>query len=138
MLLEIARGEPAFAAFVSALEEAGLPTDDLNAAPFRYFCRDGVAWGGIGRGDDALLRSVVVQPSARGGGHGAAIVEALAAQARADGTQHLWLLTADSASFFARLGWRAADRAAAPAPIAHSRQFSDLCPASATLMMRTL
>jgi N-acetylglutamate synthase-like GNAT family acetyltransferase len=138
MLLEIAEGDSGFADLVSALDQAGLPTDDLNAAPFRYFCRDGVAWGGIGRGDDALLRSVVVQPSARGGGHGAAIVEALTAQARADGTRCLWLLTTDSAPFFARLGWHQVDRAAAPAPIASSRQFSDLCPASATLMMRTL
>jgi amino-acid N-acetyltransferase len=138
MLLEIAHGKAAFSDFVSALNEAGLPTDDLNAAPFRYFCRDGVAWGGISRGDDALLRSVVVQPSARGDGHGTAIVEALAAQARADTTRRLWLLTTDSAPFFARLGWRQVDRTEAPTPIAGSRQFSGLCPASATLMMRAL
>ncbi len=138
MLLEIAHSEPAFADFVAALDQAGLPTDDLNAAPFRYFCRDSIAWGGIGRGDDALLRSVVVQPSVRGGGHGAAIVKALATQARADGTRRLWLLTTDAAPFFARLGWREAERADAPAPIASSRQFSGLCPASATLMMRAL
>ncbi|QGZ96431.1 arsenic resistance N-acetyltransferase ArsN2 [Terricaulis silvestris] len=138
MLLEIAHGEAAFADFVAALRQAGLPTDDLNAAPFRYFCRDGVAWGGIGHGDDALLRSVVVQPSVRGGGHGAAIVEALVTQARADGTRRLWLLTTDSAPFFARLGWRPVDRTEAPAPIAGSRQFSDVCPSSATLMMRAL
>ena len=138
MLLEIAHGEPAFADFVAALEQAGLPTDDLNAAPFRYFCRDGVAWGGIGRGDDALLRSVVVHPNARGGGQGAAMVEALVTQARTDGTRRLWLLTTDAAPFFARLGWRPMDRAEAPAPIASSQQFSGLCPASATLMMRAL
>jgi amino-acid N-acetyltransferase len=138
MLLEIAQGEPAFAAFVAALDEAGLPTDDLNAAPFRYFCRDGVAWGGIGRGHDALLRSVVVQPSVRGGGHGAAIVEALVTQAHTDGTRRLWLLTTEAAPFFAHLGWRPVDRGDAPTAIASSRQFSELCPASATLIMRAL
>jgi N-acetylglutamate synthase-like GNAT family acetyltransferase len=138
MLLEIRQGEPAFAAFVSALGQAGLPTDDLDAAPFRYFHSDGVAWGGISSGDDALLRSVVVLPSTRRGGHGAAIVEALAAQACDDGTRRLWLLTTDAAPFFARLGWRAVERTIAPAAIANSRQFSDLCPSTATLMMRAL
>jgi amino-acid N-acetyltransferase len=135
MLLKIAQSDPAFAA---ALDQAGLPTDDLNAAPFRYFCNDGIAWGGIGRGEDALLRSVVVQPNVRGGGHGAAIVEALVTQARGYGTRRLWLLTTDAAPFFARLGWRQVDRADAPGPIASSQQFSGLCPASAMLMMRAL
>lgn len=138
MLLEITRGEPAFSDFVSALEAAGLPAGDLHAAPFRYFCRDGVAWGGVGLGDDALLRSVVVLPRARGGGHGAAIVEALAGHARDSGTRRLWLLTTDADAFFARLGWRRVERSAAPAPIATSRQFSELCPSSAALMMRGL
>ncbi|MBK8543757.1 MAG: GNAT family N-acetyltransferase [Caulobacteraceae bacterium] len=138
MLLEIGRRDAAFVEFVAALEAAGLPIEDLDDAPFRYFSRAGLAWGGVGRGEEALLRSVVVAPHARGAGHGAAIVEAIAVRARDAGARRLWLLTTDAQAFFARLGWRAAERAEAPALIANSRQFSSLCPASATLMIRAL
>ena len=138
MLLEIGRRDAAFVEVVAALEAAGLPIEDLYDAPFRYFSRACPAWGGVGRGEEALLRSVVVAPHARGAGHGAAIVEAIAVRARDAGARRLWVLTTDAQAFFARLGWRAAERAEAPALIANSRQFSSLCPASATLMIRAL
>ena len=79
-----------------------------------------------------------MKPKARNRGYGALVTNALAAQARANGVARLWLLTTDASAFFARLGWREADRAGAPSLIAASRQFSDLCPASATLMVRAL
>jgi GNAT superfamily N-acetyltransferase len=120
------------------LSAAGLPTDDLGAEPYRYFAWGDEAWGGLGAGEDALLRSVVVRPEARGRGVGTALVEALVAAARQQGTQRLWLLTTDAAPFFGRLGWRAADRSEAPAAIASARQFTELCPASASLMVRIL
>lgn len=138
MLLEIGRGEAAFSEFIDALNAAGLPTNDLNDAAFRYFRLGSLAWGGVGRGEDALLRSILVAPLARGAGHGAALVEAIAARARDAGALRLWLLTTDAQAFFARLGWCDVERDAAPASIADARQFSDLCPASATLMMRAL
>ena len=138
MLREIAPASDAFATFVRALSEADLPTDDLMSEPFRYFSADDMAWGGIGAGVDALLRSLVVLPTARNQGYGVVVTEALARQARADGVERLWLLTTTAAPFFAKLGWRRADRALAPSAIAQSRQFADVCPASAVLMVRDL
>jgi GNAT superfamily N-acetyltransferase len=78
MLREIKADDPAFTA---ALTEASLPTDDLTSEPFRYFEWEGVAFGGVGGGADALIRSVVVLPQARGRGYGVAIAESLAGAA---------------------------------------------------------
>lgn len=138
MLRSIEPGTGDFDAFVAALRAARLPTEDLRSEPFRYFCLDDVAWGGLGDEHDALIRSVVVKPEARGRGLGALLVGALVERARQDGVQRLWLLTTDSAPFFARLGWTAAKRSSAPPKITASRQFSDLCPASSTIMVRAL
>lgn len=138
MLRDVAPGTPAFKAFTAALSAANLPTEDLLAEPFQYVCLDDVAWGGAGVGRDALMRSVVVNAQARGKGYGVAIVHALAERAKQSGVERLWLLTTDSAQFFERLGWRVAERSAAPPAIAASRQFSDLCPVSSALMVRSL
>ena len=138
MWREVEPGSAAFKHFTAALAEADLPTDDLTAEPFRYFTADDVAWGGIGVGADALIRSVVVLPQARHSGYGVAVAEGLVREARQAGIERLWLLTTSGAPFFERLGWRGADRSAAPSAITQSRQFNDLCPASATLMVRAL
>lgn len=135
---EITPGSAPFASFLAALEQAGLPTDDLTSEPFRYFVLDDAAWGGIGAGADALIRSIVVTPEARAHGFGTKITEALVHRARADGVERLWLLTTNASPFFAKLGWREAERSAAPGAIARSRQFAEVCPASAILMVRTL
>jgi amino-acid N-acetyltransferase len=138
MLREIEPGSADFEPFLSALQDADMPTDDLTSEPFRYFTADDMAWGGVGEGPDALMRSIVVKPEARSRGLGVAVTEGLVLQARGAGVERMWLLTTSAAPFFERLGWRAADRSQAPPAIAQSRQFSGLCPASATLMVRVL
>lgn len=138
MLRSIDPDTPDFEAFKVALVQANLPTEDLLSEPFRYFRFDEIGWGGLGADRDALIRSVVVSPQARGRGHGTTLVQALAERAREDGVERLWLLTTDAAPFFTRLGWSQAARSAAPPTITASRQFGGLCPASSTLMVRTL
>jgi GNAT superfamily N-acetyltransferase len=138
MLREIEPGGSAFERFVDALANAELPTDDLLSEPFRYFTADDMAWGGFGVGADALIRSVVVLPQARSRGFGILVTEALAREAREANVERLWLLTTSAAPFFERLGWRRMERVDAPDAITRSRQFSGLCPASATLMVRAL
>jgi amino-acid N-acetyltransferase len=125
-------------AFIAALAASGLPTTDLADAAYRYFVLDEDAWGGFGRGADALLRSVVVRADARGGGRGAALVKALVEETRRDGVQRLWLLTTGAAPFFRRVGWSIVQRSETPSAIAGSQQFASLCPASATLMVRSI
>ena len=138
MLREIQPGSSAFELFLGALANAELPTDDLASEPFRYFTADDLAWGGFGAGPDALIRSIVVSPQARSRGFGVLVTQALARQAREAGVERLWLLTTSAAPFFERLGWASADRTQAPEAITRSQQFSGVCPASATLMVRAL
>ena len=138
MLREIEPGSSDFERFITALETADLPTGDLTSEPFRYFTLDNEAWGGIGAGPDALIRSIVVGQDARGRCLGVTITESLAQQARDAGVERLWLLTTSASPFFEKLGWRHADRALAPSAIAQSKQFAGLCPASAAFMVRAL
>lgn len=91
-------------------------------------CADGIG----------LLRSVVVDAELRGTGVGAAMVAFLEARERARGTRALYLFTDTAARFFADLGYRAIDRADAPAAVRSTAQFGSECPVSSTLMFKTL
>ena len=126
----------------AALGKAGLPFDD-RAEPdvvLFAFAQDGVVvgYGGLELyGPDALLRSIVVAPDRRRAGFGRGIVEHLLRYATARGVSRIFLLTTDARTYFERCGFRVADRGEAPASIATTRQMAGLCPASATLMLRT-
>ena len=126
-----------------ALDQAGLPTDDLDA-PGRAFFRLGDELGPIGyvglkqAGEDALLRSLVVLQGRRSSGHGACLVAELERVARSGGTMRLQLLTTGAAPFFRRLGYRDESRAEAPSAIAATAQFTALCPSSATYLIKDL
>lgn len=85
-----------------------------------------------------LLRSVAVSVRLRGEGVGEALVRDRLAWARASGLEVLYLLTTTADRYFARHGFSVVDRSSAPAEIRASGEFSDLCPASSTLMRRTL
>jgi N-acetylglutamate synthase-like GNAT family acetyltransferase len=132
------------------LAEAGLVTGDLPATlpdaqtQFLLAQLEGAIAGAVGlehsasQADSALLRSLVVAPAARGTGLGTALLGEAESLARAQGVKQLYLLTTTAAAFFARHGYVICVRDAAPAGIAHSRQFSALCPGSSTLMRKAL
>jgi N-acetylglutamate synthase-like GNAT family acetyltransferase len=129
-------------ALEAALAKAALPTADIEV-PGRLFWRFETAdelpvgFGGLEPyGDDALLRSVVTLPPARGRGIGAAIVAALELEAQLHRCRSLWVITTSAAEFFARLGYARCDRTAVPAVIAATTEFSALCPASADVLMK--
>jgi arsenate reductase len=133
--------DPALAA---ALHAAGLPTDDLAEPGRQFFAYDALegtrlGYGGIeALGADALLRSLVVLPAARRQGTGAGIVALLQRRAFDAGARRAWVLTTDAAAYFERAGYKVAARDAAPAAVLATRQASNLCPASATLLQRRL
>lgn len=115
------------------------PTADLPDDPGWLRCleADGerVAVGGLEPyGDHALLRSVVVEPSARGEGHGRALCEALIEEAEREGFREVHLLTTTAATFFGKRGFETAPRETAPAAIRETAEFTDLCPDAATYM----
>ncbi|MEY7849233.1 arsenic resistance N-acetyltransferase ArsN2 [Natrarchaeobius sp. A-rgal3] len=129
---------------VEALLEANdLPSADVREKPDSFYVArregDRVGIGGIEtRGADGLLRSVVVERPARGNGLGAALCTALEAQARADGVETLYLLTTTASEFFAARGYGVVDRNDAPATIRDTAEFTELCPATATCMRKSL
>jgi amino-acid N-acetyltransferase len=126
----------------AALRRAGLPTDDLGR-PGQIFWRfaDGagrtLGYAGLeGEGPDRLLRSVVIDTSARGRGHGRALVDTISKEAAKRGTARLWLLTLDAAGFFEKAGFARVTRGQAPASIAATAEFRSLCPDTAVCMTR--
>jgi amino-acid N-acetyltransferase len=125
------------------LEEAGLPTTDLETAKpkFTVLREDGdiVAAGALERfGSSALVRSVVVAGDRRGAGLGRIIVQELEKVARAARIGRLILLTQTAREFFVHLGYRVIERSEVPQDLQASEQFRSLCPASAICMMKVL
>lgn len=125
------------------LAEAGLPTEDIDPhLPHFLACGEPHQPTGIVglelHGREALLRSLVVHPLARGRGCGQTLVEAAESHAEHHGATRLYLLTETAAAFFARQGYTPLSRDRAPASIRNSREFSALCPASAEFMTKSL
>jgi amino-acid N-acetyltransferase len=132
-----------FGRLVDLLEAEGLPSGDLREPGVRLFVfRDGgaaIGYAGLEvYGTDALLRSVVVDPTRRRAGVGRSIVEATLAEARRLGATRVFLLTNTAKTYFERLGFVSIDRASAPETILSTRQAAGLCPSSAPLMVKTL
>jgi N-acetylglutamate synthase-like GNAT family acetyltransferase len=131
-------------AFVAALADAGLPTDDLAEDGRRFFAFRGdgsdiLGYGGVeGHSGIALLRSLVVVRHRRGRGIGLRMVNWILDELRACGGKEAYLLTTTATAFGTRCGFQRLDRDSAPDPIRNSRQMTALCPATAVLMGRLL
>ncbi|WP_049925201.1 arsenic resistance N-acetyltransferase ArsN2 [Halopiger goleimassiliensis] len=131
-------------AYVESLLEANdLPSRDVRDESAAFFVGyDGDERVGIGGletyGSDGLLRSLVVDRSARGNGYGTALCSALEARARTAGLERLYLLTTTASTFFANRGYEETDRATVPDAIGSTAQFEDLCPSTATCMTKSL
>lgn len=123
---------------VAALEAAQLPTEDLNDGGRTFFAveRAGrpVGFGGFELyGEDALLRSIVVLPEARGRGYGRRVTEAVLARAREAGARTAYLLTTTAEAFFEHEGFTPLERRSAPASILATRQATTICSTAALL-----
>jgi amino-acid N-acetyltransferase len=128
----------------SWLRAAGLPTADLTAAHLEDFLvaeEGGTPVGTVGLerfGDTGLLRSLVVEPGARGNDVGRQLVMALEEHGLSRHVSELWLLTIDADAYFSALGYEMQDRRKAPECIRRSVEFSRLCPGDAMLMRKRL
>ncbi|WP_306052140.1 arsenic resistance N-acetyltransferase ArsN2 [Natronococcus wangiae] len=125
------------------LEENELPSADVRSNPKRFYVGydgdDRIGVGGVERyGTAGLLRSVVVERSARGGGYGTALCAALESAARDEGVETLYLLTTTAAGFFASQGYAEIERTEPPTAVRETAQFGELCPATATCMRKRL
>lgn len=126
------------------LVENQLPTEDLSVNNMEHFFGCGEkenAKGVIGleiHGEDGLLRSLAVSPIVRGLGCGSALVKKLETHASSIGINHLYLLTDTAEDYFERKGYTTIDRDKVSESIKHTREFSDLCPASAAVMRKNI
>ncbi len=126
------------------LSACGLPTGDLDEQDFAHFFGCGTPGrmaGIVGleiHGKAALLRSLAVSEEVRGRGCGKRLVAEAEAHAIRQGVSELYLLTTTARVLFERLGYSVAERNCAPAAIQATREFSSLCPASATFMVKKL
>ena len=88
--------------------------------------------------DGALLRSVVVHPLVQGQGLGHRLTEAALNIAKARDVQAAYLLTTTAERFFPKLGFEQISRADVPDSVRASVEFQSACPASATVMRKSL
>jgi amino-acid N-acetyltransferase len=125
-------------AIEKALLAADLPVEGVAAALPHFVVVDegagpialaGLEW----HGEYALLRSVVVDPAARGRGLARLMVAQLLERTAAC-KAGVFLLTTTADRYFASLGFAVIDRASAPAAIQSSAEFASICPADATVM----
>jgi protein-tyrosine-phosphatase/N-acetylglutamate synthase-like GNAT family acetyltransferase len=125
---------------IDLIAGAGLPTDGvIDQFPAAYVVarQDGRTVGVVGlerHGGARVLRSLAVHPDYRSTGLGIA----LTANQLLASTDPIYLLTTTAADFFARFGFAPVARDAVPPAVARSIEFAtEMCPASATCMVRT-
>jgi amino-acid N-acetyltransferase len=121
------------------LRSLGLPTAGVAEWVERFWIADhgGKAVGVVGveqYGQEALLRSVAVDPSWRSAGLGRALVEAALRAARAAGAREMYLLTTTAERYFPRFGFVQIARDDVPGAVRQSVEFREACPASAVVM----
>jgi amino-acid N-acetyltransferase len=89
-------------------------------------------------GADALLRSVVVVPEARGTGLGAALTRRALSEATSGNVRNVYLLTTTADAFFPRFGFERIGWEFVPAAVRESREFNGACPSNAVAMRASL
>jgi amino-acid N-acetyltransferase len=125
---------------LALLQRSGLPLDgaaDCVRAMLVLRAADGVSGCAALElyGEDALLRSVVVDASRRGTGEGLALTRAALQMAAERGARSVYLLTTTAAAFFPRFGFAPVSREEVPAAVRQSVEFTSACPASAVVMV---
>ncbi|WP_128546402.1 arsenic resistance N-acetyltransferase ArsN2 [Larkinella soli] len=132
-----------YASVVGLLSSAALPTEDLPADLQGFILAfDGERLvGSAGLADEegyGLLRSVAVDPGYRNRRLGRQLAEAALDLARQRSVREVYLITTTADRYFERHGFRPVGREEVPDPIARTRQFGEICPASAVIMKKDL
>lgn len=136
--------EDDLATIAEMLEEAELPAGglgDFSAASYVVAEQDGgiVGAGGVEvYGKYGLLRSVVVRSGMQGKGLGGAIVSERLRWSAAKGLRAVYLLTTTAPDFFEGAGFNLMSREEFPIEIQESKEFSEVCPVTATAMVLRL
>jgi amino-acid N-acetyltransferase len=125
------------------LSEAQLPVDGVAGALATFVVAEseGKLVGAAGLevcGEDALLRSVVVAPGWRSRGLGRDLVGRAIGEGQGRGIRALYLLTTTAERYFPAFGFEQITRDEVPDSVRATAEFQTACPASATVMYRSL
>ena len=128
---------------LALLAASGLPTAGLREhLDSAYIARRGARVVGTAAlevyAGGALLRSVAVDKTERGGGLGRLLTERAIGEADARELAAVYLLTTSSEEYFTRFGFSIVAREQVPDSLRASVEFQSACPASATVMRKTL
>ena len=133
-------GSHTLAEVKALLVDCRLPIDDINDNVIFVVARTdhglcGTAgletYGAIG-----LVRSVAVRAASRGNGIARALCDEIIRRATEGGVRRLFLLTTDAQALFRGLGFAEVRRDSLPPAIRETAQFRELCPQTATAMVR--
>jgi N-acetylglutamate synthase-like GNAT family acetyltransferase len=132
-----------FPAVECLLESADLPSEDCQQHLSNFLIAEVqgqvIGVGGLQVcGGEGLIRSLAVSRDYRDRGLGRELYARVLERARKLGIEDLYLLTDSAAVYFRKLGFDRIERADTPATIASTRQFTELCPQSATVMFQCL
>ena len=139
IIREATVGDAEAVAVLLRSENLPIPEASDGTVPMLVAHTDGKVQGCIGweaRGPAALLRSLAVDPAARGRKLGVELVLALLCRLERAGCPDVYLLTPDAADFFSKFGFERVERADVPESVRESRQFSTAVCAAATVMRR--
>ena len=141
--MELLTSDKALKSASELLSLFGLPVDDLAASNVKLWCRcEGDQVNSVAGlevyGRYGLFRSLAVSPAHQGRGEASSCLEAISDEAVTLGVEVLYLLTNTAEEFFASRGFSVVERDEVPEEIRATFQFSSLCPATATVMMKRL
>jgi amino-acid N-acetyltransferase len=130
-------------AVLGLLNRSHLPTAGVAEALSQFVVAEerGQLVGTVGLelyGDSALLRSAVVAEGWRGSGVGRALIHRALEIAERERVTDVFLLTTTAGDYFPRFGFDCVARDMVPAPVLASIEFREACPASATVMRKSL
>ena len=122
------------------LENNHLPSIDIDAPSIEFILgvidERVVACAALEKlSDTCLLRSVVVSDQHQGQGYARLLCEQLIKKAQTEQYGDVYLLTIDAQEYFLRRGFAVVDREVVPESVRESRQFSELCPGEAVVMV---
>ena len=125
------------------LHSVELPADDCADHLQNFFVFEEpagiVAVGGLEVcGTFGLVRSIAVAPSHRSSGLAKQVIRFIEDRALSLNINQIYLLTESATEYFHRQGFTVLERSDIPDPIRQTRQYTELCPASAQVMFRKL
>lgn len=128
---------------IALLTVEKLPVADLPASlkNFAVSKKDDDITGVIGLeiyGDYALLRSLAVNNNFRNQGIANELLQHIEKLAATKNLKAIYLLTETAPGYFTRKGYQTVTRAAVPAEVQQSSEFSHVCPQSAIVMFKPI